>query len=163
MFKNWANDSDVCRYITWSEHGDPEVTRSLVNQYVNSYDSDIIYNWVMEPRELGEPIGSISVVMMSENSRWCEIGYCMSKSYWNRGIMAEALTAVMDYLFNEVGFHRIQARHDAENPASGRVMQKCGMRLEGILKDAVLQKSGRYSDLALYARINPAHTPMCEM
>jgi ribosomal-protein-alanine N-acetyltransferase len=71
------------------------------------------------------------------------------------GLMSEALAAVMDYLFREVGFHRVQARHDVDNPASGRVMQKCGMSFEGILKEAKLQREGRFSDLALYGAISP--------
>lgn len=150
MFRNWANDSDVCRYVTWSEHGDPAVTESIVDQFIEGYDSDRVYNWAMELRETREPIGSISVVLMSEASEWCEIGYCMGKDHWNKGIMSEALEAVIDYLFREVGFHRIQARHDVDNPASGQVMQKCGMHFEGLLKEASRQKEGRFSDLAMY-------------
>jgi ribosomal-protein-alanine N-acetyltransferase len=155
MFRNWANDSDVCRYITWSEHGNIEVTRTVVDQFVNSYDFEKVYIWAMEYRELSEPIGSISTVLMSEVSEWCEVGYCMGKSWWNMGLMSEALAAVMDYLFREVGFHRIQARHDVDNPASGRVMQKCGMQFEGILREAKLQREGRFSDLALYGAVSP--------
>ncbi|OQB20383.1 MAG: ribosomal-protein-S5-alanine N-acetyltransferase [Firmicutes bacterium ADurb.Bin182] len=156
MFYNWASDSDVCRYITWPAHEDIEVTKSVIEKVIGGYEAETTYNWAMELKKLGEPIGSISVVMIGENSGWCEIGYCMGKKYWNKGIMSEALSAVMDFLFNKVGFHRIQARHDTDNPASGKVMQKCGMQFEGIMKEATLQKSGRHGDLAMYGIINPA-------
>ena len=153
MFKNWAADIDVCRYLTWDAHSDLSVTKAVIERFISGYESDRCYHWVIVLKETGEPVGSISVVLMSETSRWCEIGYCLSKSCWNKGLMSEALFAVMDFLFNKIGFHRIQAKHDVDNLVSGRVMQKCGMRFEGLLREANLQKSGRYSDLALYGMV----------
>lgn len=65
-----------------------------------------------------------------------ETGYCLGRAWWGNSIMPEALTAVMTYLFDEVGLNRIAARHDRNNPKSGRVMEKSGMKLEGILREA---------------------------
>lgn len=57
-------------------------------------------------------VGSISVVEISNTMERCEVGYCLSKSYWNQGIMTESLKAIIKYLFNEIGFNRIQAIHN---------------------------------------------------
>ena len=65
-----------------------------------------------------------------------DVGYCIGKAYWGRGIMPEALKAVIKYLFEEVGLNRIAACHDVNNPKSGRVMDKAGMKLEGIWRRA---------------------------
>lgn len=65
----------------------------------------------------------------------------------------EALTAALEYLFHTVGFHRVQMRHDALNPASGRVMQKCGLQLEGTLRGFKRRQDGTWADIRLYAAL----------
>ena len=80
------------------------------------------------------------------------MGYCMSRAFWGRGIMPEALKAVMAYLFDEVGLNRIAACHDANNPKSGRVMEKAGMKREGVLRQAGKNNMG-ICDEVWYAAI----------
>ena len=71
--------------------------------------------------------------MVRQNDRVeeAEIGYCIGSPWWHRGIVSEALAAVIEYLFAEVGMNRVAARHDPNNPNSGGVMRKCGMKYEG--------------------------------
>ncbi len=83
----------------------------------------------------------------------CEVGYCIGYDYWNKGFTSEALAAIMTYLFAEVGMHRIWAKHDVENPASGAVMQKCGMIYEGRFKEYYLRHDGTYSDALVYGMV----------
>ena len=85
----------------------------------------------MPYKENMQAIGSISIVNFSDLHEWCEIGYCLSRNYWNNGIMTEALKAVIKLCFTKVGFNRVHAFHHAENKASGRVMLKSGMKYEG--------------------------------
>ena len=150
MFNNWANDSDVTKFLTWKPHGNIEVTKKIINQWIDEYNHNNFYNWAIELKEAGEVIGNISVVNLYENYQSCEIGYCMSKKHWNKGIMTESLKAVIDYLFSEVGFNRIEARHDTDNIASGKVMMKSGMRYEGTLRQVKIRDKEFYS-LAVYA------------
>ena len=75
-----------------------------------------------------EPVGNINVAHWHENGDTPEIGYCMGRRWWHRGIMTEALGAVLDSLFNQVGVRRIEGYHDQNNPAAGTVMKKCGMK-----------------------------------
>ena len=90
----------------------------------------------MEYKETGKVIGNISVVKLNESIEAADMGYCMSRAYWGKGLMPEALTAVIKYLFEVVGLNRVAACHDVKNPKSGRVMDKAGMRQEGILRAA---------------------------
>ena len=71
---------------------------------------------------------------MKEKAVSAEVGYCVGREFWHKGIASEALKAVMDFLFDEVGVNRIEAYHDPRNPYSGDVMKKCGMKYEGTLR-----------------------------
>ncbi len=79
-----------------------------------------------------------------------QIGYCIGRKWWHKGIMAEALLKVIEFLFDEVGANRIEAVHDPNNPNSGRVMLKCGMKYEGTLRSAAVNNQG-ITDVAYYS------------
>lgn len=135
MFDNWASDDEVTKFMTWPSHDSVEITQMVLNDWLAGYDRDDFYLWAITVKAEGiAPIGSISVVHQYERVAKAEIGYCIGKKWWHRGIMTEALGAVMDYLFDEVGMNRIQACHDPRNPNSGKVMMKCGMKYEGTLR-----------------------------
>lgn len=151
MFKNWANDSEVTKFLTWKPHKDVEGTREVIGQWVKEYERDNNYAWGIELKELGEVVGGISVVQLDEKNLSCEIGYCISRKYWGNGITSEALRGVVDYLFSIVGFNKIIAKHDTENVASGKVMLKSGMKYEGTLKQAKIRGESDFYDLAEYA------------
>ena len=136
MFAGWCNDPEVSRFLTWPPHGNVEVTRSILNGWIEQYDDGAYFNWGIELKDSGRLVGNISVVKVREDIDSADIGYCMSREFWGRGIMPEALRAVMDYLFDEVGMNRVAASHDVNNPKSGRVMEKAGMKLEGTLRQA---------------------------
>lgn len=136
MYHNWASDPEVTRFLTWPVHASVDATRNLLSQWVLHYEDGGYFSWAMELKETGEAIGSISVVKLNEETEAADIGYCMSRAYWGQGLMAEALSAVIEYLFDVVGLNRIAACHDVNNPRSGRVMDKAGMRQEGILRAA---------------------------
>lgn len=141
MFRNWANDSEVTKYLTWPPHGNIEVTEKVLASWVESYQQDDYYQWMIVLKEIGEPIGSIMASTVGR-AQSAHIGYCIGKAWWHQGIMSEALKAVMDFLFDEVGFHRVEAMHDSNNPHSGGVMKKCGMQYEGTLRQADRNNQG---------------------
>lgn len=141
MFRNWANDSDVTKYLTWPPHGNVEVTKQLLVSWVESYEKDNYYQWMIVLKDTNEPIGSIMASTVGR-AQSAHIGYCIGKAWWHQGIMSEALKAVMDYLFDEVGFHRVESMHDPNNPNSGKVMAKCGMKFEGTHRQADRNNQG---------------------
>lgn len=151
MYKNWASDDEVTKYLTWPTHSSPEVSLAIADKWANSYDDETFYQWAIVLKENGdEPIGSISVVEMKESVSKVHIGYCIGRKWWRKGITSEALKAVMDFLFDEVGANRIEARHDSNNPNSGKVMKKCGMKYEGTLRSSDRNNQG-ICDACYYA------------
>ncbi len=136
MYRNWASDPAVTEFLTWPPHASVEATRLLLADWCPRYAGGDYFEWAIELRELGEAVGSIAAVKLNESVGAAELGYCLGRAWWGRGLMSEALGAVLDYLFDEVGLQRVAACHDARNPRSGRVMEKAGMRLEGTWRQA---------------------------
>lgn len=134
MLRNWAQSERVTRFLTWEPYRNLEEAKEYIRFLTDEYEKPDCYNWTIELKELGQAIGSISVVSLREDVSRAEIGYCLGDAFWGRGIMPEALSEVIRFLFEEVGCNRIQASHDVNNPNSGKVMEKCGMRYEGTLR-----------------------------
>lgn len=151
MYKNWAVDSEVCKFLSWNPHKDLSETEHIVEGWIKDYENDDNYNWVIELKDISEAIGQISLMHVNEKYSSCSVGYSISRLFWGKGIITEALKAVIDYLFKEIGMNRIEASHNTLNPASGRVMQKSGMKLEGIIRQPKVDKYGKFYDLALYS------------
>jgi len=128
MFRNWANDPDVTRYMTWFPHKDIQETESVISMWEEGYSKANFYQWAILLRQIDEPIGSIGVVEMDEDAKSCELGYCIGKPFWHQGYTSEAVSHVIKFLFEQVKFEKITARHDVRNPNSGAVMMKCGMK-----------------------------------
>lgn len=150
MFRNWASDPLVTKYLTWPTYETIETAHHILDKWVDEYEKPDYYQWMIELKELGEPIGSISVVRQNDRVEEAEIGYCIGSRWWHRGIVSEALAAVIEYLFTEVGMNRIAARHDPNNPHSGGVMRKCGMVYEGTHRACDCNNQG-ICDAAQYA------------
>ena len=152
MYQNWESDPEVTKFLTWPTHESVEVTKKVLESWISDYEKPDDYQWCMALKESDEPIGSISVVAQNEKAESAEIGYCIGKAYWHKGYASEALKAVMGYLLTEVGFNRIESRHDPKNPHSGDVMKKCGMRYEGTRLQADWNNTG-ICDEALYGYV----------
>ena len=147
IFKNYASDEEVTRFLPWEPYENVEDVKLFISSQLAN-DSIRAYNWVISYG--GEVTGSISVTSLNEQNESCEIGYCLGRAFWNQGILSEALAAVVAFLFGEVSFHRVMAKHDVENPASGRVMQKCGMVYEGRLREHYRRRDGSFADAQVY-------------
>ena len=151
MYKNWASDSEVTKFLMWPPHSSQEVSQGVTEEWVKLYSDERFYHWAIVLKENGdEPIGDIAVVDIKENVSAVHIGYCLGKAWWHRGIMSEALKAVMDFMFDEVDVNRFESRHDPRNPHSGGVMKKCGMKYEGTLRSADWNNQG-VCDACYYA------------
>lgn len=152
MFHNWAGDIEVCKYLSWGPHKNIGVTQMRIDGWINQYKHEDAYVWAIVLKRNNQPIGSISVEISDDRTNSCEIGYCLGKEYWNQGIMTEALRTVMHYLFYEIGYERIIAKHDILNPASGKVMQKAGMKFEKVMYQVSRRRDGTLCDCAVYGK-----------
>lgn len=151
MYRNWASDREVTKYLMWQPHSSQEVSQSVINDWIEHYSDKDYYNWAIVLKDgADEPIGNIAVVHMNEEISMVHIGYCIGRRWWHNGITSEALKAVMDFLFDEVNANRIESRHDPRNPNSGKVMQKCSMKYEGTLRSSDWNNQG-ICDACYYA------------
>ncbi|MBQ9308752.1 MAG: GNAT family N-acetyltransferase [Clostridia bacterium] len=158
VYRNWACDPEVTKFLTWPVHPDADATRKLLEIWTARYAQGDFFNWAIVYRETGEVIGNISVTKLREEISAAEIGYCMSRKYWGYGIMPEALRAVIDYLMDEAHMNRVAACHDIRNAKSGRVMAKAGMKKEGVLRQAGKNNLG-ICDEVWYSVIPSDRTP----
>ena len=152
MYKNWASDDEVTKYLMWKAHSDISVSETVLRDWIGNYAKDDFYQWAIVFKEYSdEPVGSIAVVEnIDETVQKAHIGYCIGKPWWHKGIMSEALKAVINFLFDEVGVNRVESRHDPRNPNSGAVMQKCGMKYEGTHRQSDRNNQG-ICDACYYA------------
>lgn len=151
MYHNWAGDPDVTRFLSWPTHQNAEISERVLEDWISHYSEADYYQWAVVLKEYGNlPIGSIGVVNSNEKIEMVEVGYCIGKKWWNQGVTSEALSAVIRFFLNEVGINRVESRHDTNNANSGKVMLKCGMKHEGIKRQADWNNQG-LNDTSLYA------------
>lgn len=150
VFKNYASSDLVTKYMTWETHSSIEVTRQYLENLIENYKNNEFFDWSIVLKSTNEVIGSIGAKKLDKIISKVEVGYCIGEKWWNQGIVTEALKRVISFLFDEVGVNRIEAFHDIRNLVSGKVMQKCGMKFEGFLRQAYKFKNG-LSDVLLYS------------
>ncbi len=146
----YASDPEVARYVLWEPHRTVADTRSYIRYMRSLYRRGFPASWAVTLRETGRVIGTVGFMWYSEASCSAEVGYSFSRAFWNRGIATEALSAVIRSVFASLPVNRLEAQHDLRNPASGRVMEKCGMRKEGILRQRMKNK-GEFIDTVLWS------------
>ena len=110
MYRNWASDPEVTKFLTWPCHSSPEATRTLLEQWDARYEDGGYFNWAIEDREIKQVIGSIAAVKLNEEIASVEIGYCLSRSCWGNGIMPEALGTLRRASKNNQGICDIAVR-----------------------------------------------------
>ena len=125
MYENWAKDPEVTKFMTWNAHNNVEDTKAILNIWINEYEKPETHRFGIVLKKTNELIGSIDVVDYKDAAP--EIGYCLSRKHWNKGLMTEALNMFVSYLF-EQGFTKIVIEADERNLASNRVIEKCGFK-----------------------------------
>lgn len=128
MFANWLTDREVSRFWTWQPHTDISETKAALEQWISQYSNDNYYHWVIVAKQNLQPIGYIYLNTVDNSLGSAAVHYLLSRPYWNQGLASEACKEVIEFAFGRVGFRRIHSHHHAGNPASGRVMEKCGMK-----------------------------------
>jgi len=149
MYANWANDPEVTRYMIWTTHPNVEHSREILSKWVEGYRDNTCFNWAIEFKPEKTLVGSVGGDFM--DPLIFSFGYCLSRAYWGRGIVPEAARAMIAYVFDNTNVNRIEAFHDPENSKSGRVMQKCGMILEGTLRQCLFTSNRGISDRVTYS------------
>ncbi len=152
VFNNFESDVEMTKYLRWKATDNVDTAIRVVNDWVDHYENKDFYQWAIVPKDLGEPIGTISVVAMDEITKKVHIGYCIGSKWWHQGYTSEALATIIPFFFEEVKVKRIEAQHDPNNPNSGKVMEKCGMKYEGTLRQYDWSNQG-IVDAAMYGML----------
>ena len=143
FYQNVTSDPEVNRFLTWENDKSVADTEALMMDFIQRYEDPERYCWAIVMKESGEVIGTLAATNIRKNTRAVELSYSIGKNWWGKGITAEALQKVMDFLFNQVGFNRIEA---------GKVLEKVGMRRGGLLRQAGRNNQGIY-DRVIYAKL----------
>ncbi len=146
----YGRDAEVARHVLWDAYRTENDARMYVRYLQRQYRGDQPSSWGIVHKADRKMIGTIGFMWWNHDHNSAEVGYSLSRAYWNHGYMSEALTPVLRFGFEEMGLHRIEAQHEVDNPASGRVMEKVGMRREGTARGRLYNK-GRYVDVDVYA------------
>ncbi|MBO4298666.1 MAG: GNAT family N-acetyltransferase [Clostridia bacterium] len=147
---NYGRDPEVARHVLWEAYESVSESRSYIRTMQRRYRLGEPSSWGIELKSEGRVVGTIGYMWYQEEHSSAEVGYSLARDQWNRGLMTEALGAVIRHSFEVLHLNRVEAQHELTNPASGEVMKKCGMQYEGTLRER-LRNKGRYVDVALYA------------
>jgi len=109
--------------------------------------------FAIERRRDATLVGCVGLGCDPENQN-AELGYWIGVPYWNRGYATEAAQMVVAFGFAYFGLHRIKSSYFGSNPASGRVMEKIGMRYEGRRREQLFKEGRGFEDVVEYGILN---------
>ncbi len=147
----YTQDEETARYVTWNANQTIEQAEQFLNYVLSNYDQGKEAPWAIVWKETGKMIGTIDFIhLLLDDNKQTELGYALSRQFWGKGIVTEAVARVMAYGFEELKLERIQARCMKPNIGSARVMEKVGMTYEGTLRRLIFIK-GAFHDVKMYA------------
>ena len=145
----YASDPEVTRYVPWETHRSVEDSRAFLALTERKYEGGEP-DWGMVYKGDGRFVGACGFVGWSREHARAEMGYVLNRRYRGRGLVPEAVRAMIAFGFEKMDLNRVEARCVAENAASARVLEKAGMTHEGTLRQREFLK-GAYRDMKLYA------------
>jgi RimJ/RimL family protein N-acetyltransferase len=146
----YAADPEVVRFMVWGPNTPQQTSEFLARKLAPHPEPRWEFELAIVLKAEQKLVGGVGLRIRSVTQREGDIGYVLARSYWNRGIVTEAARAMLDFGFGELNLHRIYATCDADNRGSARVMEKLGMKYEGLMRQNAFEK-GRWRDTLLYA------------
>lgn len=131
IFREYAQDPAVTKYLVWRPHRSIEETNTFLEQCLRNWEGGHDFAWVIESKEKAALMGMIGLRLEQTGAN---LGYVLAVPFWNQGIMTEAVAALADWALDQESIFRVWAVTDVENGGSARVLQKAGMKCEGILR-----------------------------
>jgi len=154
MFE-YASDPEVTKYLVWVAHQDIEDSREFLKSVLDRYRKGLVASWGVVHKLDEKLIGTCGYISwlphgdLGKHAR-AELGFALSRKYWGQGLMPEAVREVITFGFRKMQLNRIQATCEVENLASERVLEKVGMKFEGVLREYMYAK-GAYRDLKMFS------------
>lgn len=149
FYRHLGSSEAVTRYMLWNPHQDFSESVASIQKALHRYEAGGCIRWGIALKETNSLIGVIELLRFEKDTDSCSFAYMLGEAFWGKGYGTEALTAAFDFAFTQMEIKAITADHMAENPASGRVMEKAGMRKTGILPGKYT-KNGKPYDAVEY-------------
>lgn len=131
LFDAYASKPEATKFLSWRTCESAEEIEAFLRQASRRQDEGSEYFWVIEEKATSDPIGMISVGIEGTSAH---LGYVLSPTHWGRGYMTEAAGELTRWFIGRPEIYRVWAVCDVEHPASARVLEKCGMQREGVLR-----------------------------
>jgi RimJ/RimL family protein N-acetyltransferase len=150
IFRTYAQDREVTRYLEWIPHTSVETTKKFIAFCQDRWSNSVGFPYVITRKEGGELLGMIEV---RPNGHRANFGYVLARAYWGNGFMPEAITAIVKITLEPATVYRMEATCDVENKASARALEKSGFLREGLLRRSIIHPniSPEPRDSLLYA------------
>ena len=146
----YASDPEVTRYVTWEPHKSVNDSINFLKSALQKYENKKVSEWGIIYKENNKFIGTCGYVLWVPVHSLAEIGYALSREYWGRGLMTETVKEVIRFGFEKMNLNRVYARCFMENIGSQKVLEKAGMKFEGILREQMFVK-GLFRDMKIYS------------
>lgn len=152
MLELWASKPEIQHMYSEPTYNTLDEVKGLLKKYIQNYDNSDYYRWAIVDNDSDRCIGQIAFYLVNLNNHFAEIEYCIATDYQNRGLMTEAVKAVIGFGFEKIGLHKIQISTKEINAPSKRVIEKCGFNYEGTLRD-YFYYDGKYIDRLYYSML----------
>jgi RimJ/RimL family protein N-acetyltransferase len=129
------SDPEVMRYWSSEPMADPAEAEALLDDIHAHFAAKSLFQWGVALAEDDRVVGTCTLLHLDGRNRRGEVGYALAREQWGKGLMREALTALLDHAFTTLGLHRIEADVDPENAASLRLLERLGFTREGVLRE----------------------------
>ena len=155
IFNAILNNKDTLHFLDWPYCDNLDKARNFVERLIENIEKLNHYFWVIEEKDTNSFVGCISICGSIPEKRMVEIEYVANTKFRGRGYIPEANKRVIEHLINDCNIYRVEAVCNIENEASSRVMEKSGMKFEGILRGRALNLNaeGNPGDLKMYSLI----------
>ncbi len=152
IFRGYAQDPDVTRFLTWKPHEDISDTTRFLARCQGCWEDGSAFPWAITLAGSGELIGMVEMRLKPPHA---DLGYGLARRYWGQGYMTEAVQTVVDWALAQPEIFRVWAVCDVENAGSARVLEKAGLQCEGILHRWLIHPnlSPEPRDCYCYARV----------
>jgi ribosomal-protein-alanine N-acetyltransferase len=150
MLKYWISDPLIQSMYCEPTYTNKQEVSELLTKYISSYEKPDYYRWAITLKETKECIGQVSFFLVDNKNHFGELEYCIGSKFQNKGLATEAAEAVIKFGFKGINFHKIQICHKEDNIASKKVIEKCGFKYEGTLRD-FFYTDGNYVDRLYYS------------
>ncbi len=155
----FASDPQVTRYLRWGPHASLDETQAYMDSVLAGYRSGTDGPWGIELAQEHRLIGAIHLMEIDTHHLKSDIGVVLHPQYWGQGLGREALQAVLALCFTDLGLQRIQGLAITGNASACRMLVKCGMKHEGVLRHYALQK-GQWCDFESYSILRSEFRPI---